>query len=87
MNQIQRIDGMSKLNNSLFLYAPNKAAEFRFSEKGLNLINQPTQGPTVVYSRITKSDKIITVDAQTNNMIVRDLKTGKIFSQLQGYSE
>lgn len=78
---------MSRTNNSLFLYAKDKQAEFQLTRNGLNLINQPKMGPTKVYSRITKNDKQITVDSQTNNLTVTDLKTGKIYSQLQGYKE
>lgn len=78
---------MTKRNNSLFLYAPNKEAEFELSQRGLNLIGKPVQGPTKVYSRVTKHGKLVTVDAQTNNLTVKNLDNGNIFSQLKGYPE
>jgi hypothetical protein len=76
---------MTRCRNSLILYAPDKEAEFKLNKKGLNLINRPVLGPTKVYSRITKNDRIMTVDASTNDMTVKDLKTNQIYSQLKGF--
>jgi len=63
---------MTKSRN-LFLYAIGREAEFQLGNNSLTLMNQPKSAATKSYSRITSDDRLITIEAESNNLCVTDL--------------
>ena len=78
---------MTRARASMMLCGPNKVAEFKMGRKRLDLVDDPILGPQKVYHRVTKDDRIVTVDQGTNDLIVKDAKTRKVYSHLKGYKE
>ena len=83
-----RIDGVVKNRRSVLLYANGREAEFEVGSGGMKLLGKPqTNVKTKIYSRVTRDNKVITVEQGTNNFKVLNMETGQIVSQLKGYSE
>ena len=74
-------------SKSLFLYALGREAEFQLGNNLMTLVNQPRQAQTKSYSRITSDEKLITIEAETNNLSVTDLQSRRVIQQLQGYKD
>lgn len=77
---------MTKSKN-LFLYAIGREAEFQLGNNSLTLMNQPKSAATKSYSRITSDDRLITIEAESNNLCVTDLQSRRVIQQLQGYKD
>lgn len=77
VDQVQRIDGMTK-EKIIFLYAVGREAEFQLGNKTLTLMNQPKSAPTKTYSRISNDDRLVTIEAETNNLCVIDLQSRRV---------